>query len=290
MKRLAVLALSLTVLGCQTLKPTEVYQSSELDFRDFADSLKKPIVINKDTVVLDTRSPLDFGLNHVPGSHNVQWDAFRAAGSLSRGVLDSNLEKITRRLALLGVEKDSQVVVVGEGVNGLGQEARLAWMLLYVGVKDVQAADINQIQAPKTNIFGPPRENAPFWQPEPVQRLLASKEEVLKAARLKKPSRIHIIDARSSAEAMQKQTVRGNYVTPDLGAINIEWKEFFNSRGRPSLDMRRKLQDIGISPKDRIIVISNHGLRSAAVTYALTMIGFENVGNHSGGWVSLNLR
>lgn len=282
--------LILFLVGCQTLKPTEVYQSSELDFREMAASLRAPITITKDTVVLDTRSPLDFGLHHIPGSQNIRWDAFQSAGSPSRGVLDRDLGKITRRLALLGVQPDSQVVVVGDGLKGLGQEARVAWMLMHLGVQNVQAADINQIAAPKTHLMSPPKANVPFWEAEVVPALAALKEEILNAARLQKPGDIHIIDARSSAEVMKKQAIRGSYVTPDVGAVNIEWKEFFNKSGRPALEMRSKLKNIGIDAKDRIIVISDQGLRSAAVTYALTMIGFQNVGNYSGGWQALSRR
>jgi hypothetical protein len=34
-------------------------------------------------------------------------------------------------------------------------------------------------------------------------------------------------------------------------------------------------------------VISNEGVRSGAVTYALTMMGYSKAGNYAAGWKSL---
>ncbi|MCB0408247.1 MAG: hypothetical protein KDD34_08590, partial [Bdellovibrionales bacterium] len=65
-----------------------------------------------------------------------------------------------------------------------------------------------------------------------------------------------------------------NYSIPDLGAVHIEWKEFFDKQGRPQLDIKNQLKAIGISENNTIIVLSNHGVRSAAVNAALISMGF----------------
>ena len=126
----------------------------------------------------------------------------------------------------------------------------------------------------------PAPENVERWKPEVNAQLMADVKEVLENAVGKKEKTLHVIDVRSPSEYFERDQL-------ELRGINIEWKEFFNSKGRPNISIKKRLQNIGIGPNDRIVVMSNEGLRSGAVTYALTMMGFQNVGNLAAGWKAL---
>lgn len=284
MIRLAVLAILFLVMGCQT-QPTKVYESNQLNYEEQLSRLQKPIVIDSKTIVLDTRSPLDYGLSHIASSQNVHWDDFKIPGSNHAGLLDDEF-KVASRLAAMGISARSQVLIVGDGVRGSGEEARIAWMLLYLGVQNVQTADIDSLKVPRTNTTAPRNQSVDRWQPQLMKGLQADKEEILQAIR-GSAEKIVIIDARTEKEFFKKSKITSGYALPEINSINIDWREFFTAQGRPKLSIVKRLEAIEVSKSARIIVISNRGLRSAAATYALTLLGFKNVSSYSGGWQEL---
>ena len=281
--RALVIVLTLALLsGCQQPDKTRVYRKGSQDFsalsKSFSRSLRSRITVDENTVLLDARNAFEFGGSHAEGSHNVQWDSFSQRNH--KGLLNKNLNRISRRLSLLGINQDTPVVVLGNGQEGAGEEARVAWMLMYLGVKNVQTASLDSLKLRRAKAEGPGPENVERWKPEPITHLLADVQEVMGNAVGKKDKNIHVIDVRSQKEYFEKDQV-------ELRGLNIEWKEFFTSKGRPNLQIKKRLQNIGINPKDRIVIMSDEGLRSGAVTYALTMMGFQNVGNLAVGWKAL---
>ena len=97
----------------------------------------------------------------------------------------------------------------------------------------------------------------------------------------------HLIDVRSSKEYMKKRGLGLSYVYPNINAINIEWKEFFDQSGRPNFDLKERLLSIGIGPNDRVLLLSNQGRRSAAATVSLLSLGYRKAANVSGGYVEV---
>ncbi|MEQ1878094.1 MAG: ABC transporter ATP-binding protein, partial [Bdellovibrionia bacterium] len=61
--------------------------------------------------------------------------------------------------------------------------------------------------------------------------------------------------------------------------VNIEWKNFFDEKGRPRREILKELKTVGLEPSTRIYVLSGDGVRSAAVTMALRDLGYEKAGN-----------
>jgi len=101
-------------------------------------------------LVLDARDRRSFEAGHVPGSLRVDWRDFSDVkprglnllfGDSSRwGLLCNNREELRRRLRALGVAESRPIVVVGSP-EGWGEEGRIAWMLLYLGARDVGLLD-----------------------------------------------------------------------------------------------------------------------------------------------------
>ena len=274
------------VLASCAQSPTKTYNKNEINKSILANGLQKPIQINDKTVILDAREPFEFAIAHLPRSVNLQWQDFSDVRGPLPGRLKSDVKESARRLSLLGVSPESQVVVVGNGVAGNGQEGRLAWTLLYLGLENVQTAQIDSLDLSYTNLVEPPRENAKPWEPKVVSSLVASRNEVIKIATAKFDGKSFIIDVRSRAEYFSKNRDL-QYEAPDLRALHIEWKEFYNSQGRPNLAIQQQLMAVGVQKDSRIIVISNNGLRSGAVAYALLAQGYQNVSNFAGGYSEL---
>ncbi|MCB0356642.1 MAG: hypothetical protein KDD40_06525, partial [Bdellovibrionales bacterium] len=210
---------------------------------------------------------------------------FSIPGALHRGLLTEDLYKEARRLARKGLGINSKVIVVGNGLLGQGEEGRLAWTLLYMGIHNVQFVALNYFKKlPMTAQESPPKANAKMWKPHLVQTLFATKEEIKIAMT---PARTHkktyLIDVRSEKEYFHRST-NGDYDYPDLNAIHIPWNKFLTNEGRPNFSILKDLTNFGVQKNDRIITISQQGVRSAAVTAALTSMGYTNVGNFNGGY------
>lgn len=279
------LALVWLITACQTT-PTKVYETSTADILPLIKGAREPLTIDSDTVVLDARIPFDFAMAHIPGAINIQWQEFTQSRGAYPGLLQKDLFALTRRLARLGITTDSKVVVVGPGPTGQGEEGRLAWTLYYLGIKNVHFASLSYFKTRLTNEQNsPPREPATIWKPRVRSSVMATRDEVLKA--IASPGEIKLIDVRSHQEYFKKQGLGLGYSEPDLQALNIEWKEFFTPDGRPNLAIRERLMGVGIKPKDRVILISNQGVRSAAVTMALLAMGYEGAANYAGGFKEL---
>ncbi len=278
------LALALLVSACQTA-PTRVRETQRREFEQLIQKAKKPIVLTENTVVLDARAAFDYGLNRVEGSHHMTWESL--AENAETGEILRDRRRLAQRLALFGITPQTPIVVVGYGPKGEGQEGRLAWTLLYLGFPDVQTAGLDMFRKNWTNKPAEPPKNVAPAELEGNIAMITSKEEFKRLARDPKgrtESRVTIVDVRSQKEYFNKSSAMA--ARPDIQALNIEWKEFFGSDGRPDPKMRKKLNDLGIRDGDRIILVSNRGVRSAAAAYALISLGFQRVENFIGGWRS----
>lgn len=276
-----------SVISCQ-VTPTRVRNSQAREFSIIVDKTQKPIEINDgQTVVLDARPVFEYGLNRVENSQHFPWQ--NLSEKPETGELLRDDRQAALKLSLAGMSPKTPVVIVGYGPAGDGEEGRLAWNLLYLGFHDVQVASVDTFRKRWTQRPSPPPLNAPQWTANPRPNMVVGTEEFRALAanpkeRLEK--RIWLIDTRTTAEYFNKDKSAPG-ATPDIHAIQIEWKEFFASNGRPNSAMAKKLNGLGIKQGDRIILISNRGVRSAAAAYALTALGFTNVQNFIGGWRSL---
>lgn len=286
-----VIALGLT--GCAT-KETVVKENPERRLES-ADP-NSPLQVTEETVILDARPAFDYTTAHIPRSIPIQWSDFSERENAQRGVLQNDLFAIARRLARIGIQPTTKVVVVGQGLQGEGEEGRIAWMLAYLGIKDVRFADIKSFKGNLTTIAPDASKNAPIWKPELEESLNVTRAEVQYVINNQgtvkpvafgqggQPTLYRIIDVRSSKEYMGKA---GLGPVPNIEAINIPWKEFFTPLMRPNQDIATQLQSVGILPEHRIIVLEEDGVSSAAVTMALRALGYKNAGNYAGGWVDL---
>ncbi len=282
----------LTVLAaCQTPE-TKVKTTPERFYS--GSQVLAPVKIDAATVVVDARSSFDYSMAHVPHSLSFQWTDFTDAEK--PGQLSGDLAVLTRRLALAGISPTTHVVVLGYGVKGQGEEGRIAWTLAYLGVRDVQFADFDAMKFRLTNVN---EENlvpsVEVWNPEVAQGLLATADEikfVINKRGIDKPLSFapgepavlyRLIDVRPSSDYLGRTGYGKRVKVPNFDAVNIPWQEFFDPQMRPITEMSSRLKEVGISPDCKIIVISEDGVASAAVTMALRGLGFTRSANDVDG-------
>lgn len=266
----------LTIVSCQSA-PTRVRETRSYGLSEFTEKSQRPLKLDENTVILDVRSEFDYGLKHVAGSIRFGWEdlvTLRQTGEM----LQSQRE-LDRRLTLVGLSPHKPVVVLGNGLRGLGEEGRLAWHLMYLGFEDVQVSELSPFEKLLTTEVPSPRENSKSWEIKPRTDWVITSTRFRNLAHdpVGRRSRgIVLIDVRSANEYFNK--AKGAPKLPDFHALNMEWKQFYTEQGRVNFNMRRQLQSLKIEPQNEIIVYSQRGVRAAAVAYALMAMGYRQVG------------
>ncbi len=312
------------IFGCQQ-KPTVVTSEAPILTETNQVNLQKWLqgLLKEDPVILDVRSTFDFNLSHVPSAVNVRWEDFAQQDPNSRGVLDKDLFGIARRLALVGITPNSKVLILGKGHAGNGEEGRVAWTLRVLGIKNIYTLDHSELRSLRVQDT-PAIQNKAMWKPEVDETLMVDvntfknmvtgqvpRRQFPSKARskaLQLPSqvadkittanifglpmdeaqkRLVVIDARSaelfSTENLkQKKAVVAN-------VVNIPWKNFYSEKGLVLDSVKNKLIENKITRENVIFVISNHGLESGAVTFALRSLGYDKSANFAGGYEQWNV-
>ncbi|WP_413584529.1 sulfurtransferase [Bdellovibrio sp. HCB274] len=301
---LGALFILLALIACQTT-PTKV--TSEQGVQGAPEKL-----MDGAPVILDVRPPFEFNLSHVPGAINIRWEDFSSQDPNSRGVLQDDLFSVARRLSLIGIDPDSKVVILGKGAQGNGEEGRIAWTLEVLGVKNVHTALHTVARAMNPKGDEPLVKNKPYWKPVIDESLFIDSKNFKAYATQKLPplkmtgkkksktamdlpvsslfgmnfneakAKVVILDVRSNGEFGINNLTKYKHVKTPV--VQIEWKEFFTESNAVSKDLGKKLESKGITPDKIIMVISNHGVRSGAVTFALREMGYRQSVNFAGGY------
>lgn len=284
-RRFTGIWLALALLSGCVAQPTKISETQKREFDLLVDKSSRPIELTDQTVILDARSSFDYGLNRITNSIHFPWD--NLAETTLSGEVMKDARKAALRLSLNGIEPHTPVVVVGYGTRGDGADGRLAWSLLYMGVQDVQMTVIETFRKNLTPNASAPAKNVAVWPVNPRENMQVGKTDFVKLSQDPKgrlESRTWIIDVRTDKEYFNKA---GSGNAPDINAINVPWAEFYNAKGRPDVKVKARLEAVGILPSDRVILISNKGVRSGAAAYALLALGFTRVQNFTSGWNSL---
>lgn len=266
----------LLLSGCQ-ISPTKTTEN--LTVGPNPDSSR---IITEKTVILDTRPLFAYSSGHLPIAQPIRWDFY--GHPQNPGLLRGDLHGIARELSRVGVAPDRHVLVVGLGKGGLGEEGRVAWMLSYLGVKNVAFAREGFFAMKRVTGKAASAVNAPVWLPTLNEKLIVTKAELTQAMKTANGN-YRLIDVRPIDEYLGRNPDVPKQ--PDIGAVNIPWSEFIDENGFPRKKIASQLAAIGITAEKRVIVISEEGVRSGLVTHVLTELGYENAGNFAGGYREL---
>lgn len=270
--------------GCAQA-PTKMYESKPVEAKA---NEAAPVKVDDQTVILDARPAFQYAISHLNGSQNIQWSDFAQREYPYYGELEKDLFFHARRLARLGIDPATPVVIVGLGSSGHGEEGRVAWTLKVLGIKDVRFVNIDYFSIPLTSEEAPPRKNKPMWKPQEDFSLVVDRKTIIKLlARPRKSDSPVMIDVRLSKDYLGKKPSSFGKAIPDIGAMNIPWTEFFDSHGLMIPAMKQKLEAVGITSDKTLYVISEKGVESAGVTLALRQLGYKKAANFAGGYLEL---
>lgn len=317
MKKLKIVLVTLwslfVFMGCQ-IKPTQTFQSDSVQVKD--DSIQS--VLKQNPVILDVRTPYDFHLSKAPGSVSIQWQDFSESKSGLRGYISQDRVAIARRLALVGVHPDRPVVILGYGLpRSLGEEGRVAWMLRTLGIRKIQILKEGDLKSLNPREEKPPV-NANYWAPrngfdgnidrslfkaivqkdQPQARLMTkARAQSLQHPRISAgPLQLEQLNHMSLDEVREKFLLldaRPDFKAqqePLSGLLTLlkepqqwDWRKFYqmDGAGHASFqsEFRKRVPDL----KTPLVVFGDHGVESAALAFALSEWGYQNVFHYQGG-------
>ena len=247
---------------------------------------------NKNLLILDSRgSKASYMAGHIPGAVLTSWPEFsrmdgKADTSSQWGVLKEK-GQLEEALQRIGLNRDSEVIIYTDPVKGFGEDARLLWMLNYVGMTNVKILEGGigawKISGRKTASFGSRSKKGNFTISEYNKDIIISTEALAKNLQ-----EVAILDAREAAEYAGEK----NYGEAKLGRIpgakNIFFLDFMDSNGmlksREQID--KLVAESGLDSTKAIVTYCTGGIRSSMAWLALTAYGYKAVNYDSSfaGW------
>jgi thiosulfate/3-mercaptopyruvate sulfurtransferase len=244
--------------------------------------------------VLDARAARDYARGHVPGAVHIDWTDYRD-GWCRTGRVPDDLSALAARLGALGIDEARPVVVYGDARNGWGEEGRIAWMLHYLGHREVRVLD-GGVAAWRAvgGTLERSRVRAPAgrFTARPVATVRASIDEVAVAAGLAPMptgstlQRPVLLDVRPRDEwdgARHYREPRAGHIP---GAVRVHWRDLLDDAGhlKPRETLLPLLAQRGVTADRTIVVYCTGGVRSAEAFWMLRALGFADVRNYDGSW------
>ncbi|MDZ4676673.1 MAG: rhodanese-like domain-containing protein [Oligoflexia bacterium] len=230
----------------------------------------------KTPVVLDARPAFKYAMGHLNLAQPIRWEDYSQTEEQHKGALDPDYGLLARKLRLLGVKPDREVIVLGDGAQGIGEEGRIGWMLLYLGVKKVQVFNVDYMKGKK--LFGERLDvdEAPLWTPKINALIKIEKRELAVFVKEKKSDKV-IIDVRTAEEFNGKKTLNEKRPGHIPGAINITWTKFLNDSGNISDadNLVKLLKEHKVNTNSELVFYCSNGVRSAHVAFGALKAGLS---------------
>lgn len=225
----------------------------------------------KGPVVLDARPFFKFSLNHIQDSQPIRFEDYSQSEDPFKGLIEPDVQLISRKLSALGISPQTEVIVLGEGSNGQGEEGRIAWLLNYMGIKKVRvmsyASYISKNPARRGSQTWYQNQAATVWLPKLNSNVRIRKNELKE--NLKK---FNIIDCGS-----QQEFEKGHLP----GAIRIAWTEFLDSEGNPKKaeDIKKVLTENKIDLKKDMVFYGHPHVGCGYPVFIINDEGLTQTGN-----------
>ncbi len=189
--------------------------------------------------------------------------------------------ELARRLGKLGMSKDKKIILLGETLDGWGDDARVLWELVAAGYTDVRMVDggyaaLKEAGAPTQKGASEPEAAEVSIDSIDMTHVMETEELMADYDSYK------VVDVRTDEEyegAVKYHEAQGGHLP---GAIHIRYTDLFRENGtlRSKADIEKVLTDAGISKEDKIVTYCTGGIRSAYSQLVFEMAGYENTWNY----------
>jgi thiosulfate/3-mercaptopyruvate sulfurtransferase len=232
--------------------------------------------------ILDVRSADDYEAGHIPGAIRVDVNAWKNLALSDGGLTDR--DAWSEQVGRLGINNQTRVVVYGGDPTSA---TRVWWTLKYVGVNEAGVLDggfdaWKQADLPveTADVDVETVEFTVRFQPDRVAEL-----DDIRSVLRTGTGTATIIDTRSLAEHTGESggTERKGHIP---GALHQEWSDFVTDEGRfkPTAEIRRLLQQRGLTPDSPAITHCQTGGRASLTAFVMELAGYGPVKNYYCGF------
>lgn len=163
MKTIAIFCTLFFLIGCQTPTTKMIENDQSIEGRVFAKiEYGKPAEMKR-AVIVDVRSRFDHEMSRPPRSFHAFWKDWDLAGYSGEN-LEEKRKELQRLLSLHGIDPLVQVVILGEGLKGRGEEFLVASTLISLGVQRISFMSASEVRDALVARGLPKIENLPYWE------------------------------------------------------------------------------------------------------------------------------
>lgn len=254
-----------------------VAQIDIISAKDFMGLAKE----NPNLVVIDAGKAKSFENNHVKCAIYISHlDLYQKDNEIDGLILPP--EQLAAFFGDKGISENSEIVIYDDGSQKYN--TRIYWILKYIGANNVKLLHMDMTEWAKVRIplttamvTLKPVTFTPTVHPEIYADLdMVSKAETDKS--------IVLIDARTDEEFDGTGSGSTGHIP---GAIHLDYKLFLTDTGafKPEEELRKMVEDLGITPDKEIITYCKTSVRAAPVFVAFkNILGFENVRIYDGAY------
>lgn len=207
-------------------------------------------------------------------------ESYGKAGDEKWGKIPESSD-LAERLGKLGMSKDKEIILLGETLNGWGDDARVLWELVAAGYDNAKIVDGGYsavVDAGAATQKGASEPTECDVTIDSIDNTHVMETEEL----MNNYDAYKIVDVRTDEEyegATKYDEAQGGHLP---GAIHIRYTDLFREDGtlRSKADIEKVLTDAGISKDDNIVTYCTGGIRSAYAQLVFEMAGYENTWNY----------
>ncbi|PJZ83771.1 sulfurtransferase [Leptospira harrisiae] len=236
--------------------------------------------------ILDTRSSIHRWKDKVPGSKVITWEELSRTDAPHKGEL-LELKLVRKKINDLGIKTNDNILVLGDGASGWGEEGRIVWSLRETGFSQAYwlegGFDTYQKEILKKTDTKP-KDNQELTtetsKRNSNQTYLIQKEEIVKGLPLKKYQILDTREPREYSGATPYGETRGGHIP---GAKSLFYQELFDAKGniKSKEEVDLYLKRLGIQKEKPVVAYCTGGIRSAFVVGILRTYGY-NAYNYAG--------
>ncbi len=264
------------VIGSQALATEAAVSAAKINYeRDWVVPARAAYeLIQQGALVLDARG-LDLKKKApLANSSAVVWEDLAEPSLPTKGRLLSDPNVVSKKLQALGVAKDRPIVVLGDPLNGWGEDGRIAWTLRTWGHNKVVVVDGGLQAVQKEGPLNILPAKAGDFVVSPTNKWEIKKEEIKE--HLPKKDLV-VFDVREPREYEGKTPYgesRGGHVP---GAKGLWYKDFIGKDGKllPRAELENVLAAKGVTKDSNIVAYCTGGIRSGWFTTVLNDLGYK---------------
>lgn len=248
--------------------------------------------------IIDARPYHEYIAGHIPGAVWMGWEAWCAEAPVHAGLAlarpgywgilrESTTEALQESLRRLGLSNEYPALVYADGPGSMGREARIAWMLLYLGIHSVLLLDggwrawLKSGGSSETSVPSPSDSQFQIQFQEHRRIRLVQLKQALQSN-----TPPLLIDVRSKAEFAGQCYDYQPRMGRLPGALHLPFSDFFDAEGAfvtKSVYLQRLPPNV--SNAERCVAYCEVGVRSCLFTLLHELYTGKVVANFDGSFM-----